>query len=110
MPVRGKNAGNRGKGSKWLPRKRRLAIYARDGHSCLWCGSPESLTLDHFTPRSRGGSDDVSNVFTACMKCNRNRGNSPVFLFAVGAARDTGDVAVAIVNRIVAALNRRIGE
>jgi 5-methylcytosine-specific restriction endonuclease McrA len=108
--ARGRKAGNRGQGSKWITRKRRHAIYARDNHTCLWCGSTESLTLDHFTPRCRRGSNKTENLFTACMRCNRNRGNSPVLKFAVGIARDTGHVAVAVVNRIVSQLNQPLPE
>lgn len=110
LVARGKNAGNRGQGSKWITPKRRHRIYARDNHCCLWCGSKESLTLDHFTPRCRRGSNATDNLFTACMRCNRSRGNTPVFLFATGIAHAFDDVAVAVVNRIVGQLNRPLPE
>lgn len=78
MPVRGRNAGNRGQGSKWCSKAKRGAIYARDGGCCVWCGSALELTIDHLIPRSKGGSNDPSNLVTTCMGCNRKRGNRPL--------------------------------
>lgn len=87
MPVRGKTAGNAGKGSKWIGKVRRRRIYARDGHRCVYCEAlAERLTLDHLIPRSAGGSNVTENLLTACMNCNRNRGNQPVTEFAPSAA------------------------
>jgi len=87
MPVRGKTAGNAGKGSKWIGKVRRRRIYARDGHRCIYCGMlAERLTLDHLIPRSAGGTNTTENLLTACMGCNRDRGNRPVTEFAPAAA------------------------
>lgn len=53
----------------------KLAI-KRDGRQCWLCAGrfepcgPLSLTLEHLTPRSHGGSDDHSNIFLAHQKCN----------------------------------------
>lgn len=80
--ARGRNAGNRGQGSNWIQRAKRLRIYARDDHQCVWCGAREHLTLDHLLPRSHGGSNHHTNLFTACMRCNRERGNEPLWAFA----------------------------
>jgi hypothetical protein len=82
MPVRGKTAGNAGKGSKWIGKVRRRRIYARDGHRCVYCIElAERLTLDHLVPRSAGGTHSNENLLTACMGCNRKRGNTPVAAF-----------------------------
>lgn len=78
--ARGRNAGNRGQGSKWLSKKKRAAIYARDGHRCVWCGLTAidvQLTVDHLIPRSRGGGNEANNLVTACMTCNRDLGDAP---------------------------------
>lgn len=93
MPVRGRTAGNAGKGSSWCPRALRLRLYARDGWRCVWCkatvgyigrGAKAShvVTLDHVIPRSAGGTDTPSNLVTACMHCNRVRGNLSAVDFA----------------------------
>ncbi|MBI4790184.1 MAG: HNH endonuclease [Chloroflexi bacterium] len=47
-------------------------------HTCQYCGSQPSkheLTVDHVTPRSRGGATAWENVVTACAPCNRRKGN-----------------------------------
>lgn len=86
MP-RGRNAGNKGQGSKWITKVRRRRIYARDQHRCIYCNElAERLTLDHVIPRSAGGSNVSENLLTACMDCNRDRGNQPVTQFAPNAA------------------------
>ena len=77
MSRRGKYAGNRGQGSKWISKKKRAAIYARDA-GCVWCGNKFDLTIDHLIPRSRGGSNCASNLVTSCMPCNRNRADKPL--------------------------------
>lgn len=82
--ARGLMAGNRGQGSKWIAKKRRQAIYARDGRRCVWCRKqPEQLTLDHVQPRSLGGSNATHNLVTCCMGCNRERGDRSLLAFAL---------------------------
>ncbi len=54
------------------------ALFARDRHLCLYCGSHYSksdLTRDHVQPTSKGGADDWENVVTACLHCNVKKGN-----------------------------------
>ena len=60
-------------GSKWIRPAKRAAIYARDHHVCAYCGSCESLTLDHLTPRELGGGNEAENLVTACLHCNSAR-------------------------------------
>jgi 5-methylcytosine-specific restriction endonuclease McrA len=60
-----------------LPLSRRTVL-ARDLHTCQYCGEQPGrteLTLDHVTPRSRGGATTWENVVTACGPCNRRKGN-----------------------------------
>ncbi|MBD2090074.1 HNH endonuclease [Microcoleus sp. FACHB-1515] len=56
------------------------AVLARDGWKCLGCGrSPRihgiTLEVDHVVPRSKGGSDDMSNLQSLCKKCNVGKSN-----------------------------------
>ncbi len=54
------------------------ALFARDGHLCLYCGKafgPRGLTRDHVVPVSRGGNDRWSNVVSACRECNQRKRN-----------------------------------
>ena len=51
-------------------RVNRNRIYRRDGHRCVYCLSNKQLTIDHVIPKSRGGSNDWTNLVTCCNKCN----------------------------------------
>lgn len=43
--------------------------------TCCYCGATGiSLQLEHIIPRSRGGSDRVSNLALACQPCNQKKG------------------------------------
>ena len=53
----------------------RKALFARDGHKCVYCGSTGKLTLDHVLPRSRGGDSVWENVVSSCAPCNLRKGN-----------------------------------
>lgn len=60
---------------KEIPLTRRN-ILERDRHSCQYCNyKGEHLTLDHVTPRSRGGGDSWENLVAACVRCNVHKGN-----------------------------------
>lgn len=37
---------------------------------CVYCGSKNSLVIDHIYPRSKGGSNDITNLTRSCTKCN----------------------------------------
>lgn len=41
---------------------------------CLFCGSEESLTIDHIKPVSKGGSDNIENLQCLCWDCNSKKG------------------------------------
>lgn len=64
----------RNQGSKWIRRSTRLAIYHRDGFCCLYCGATAEtgaqLTLDHVLACELGGSNEATNLVTACLSCN----------------------------------------
>ena len=73
-----------------IRRERRLAIYLRDGLSCVYCGASvedgAQFSLDHIKPHSQGGSNASSNLVTACTRCNCSRGDRPVAQFAQAVA------------------------
>ena len=55
-------------------------VLARDKWKCLSCGRSARedgvlLEVDHIIPRSKGGSDDMSNLQTLCKKCNIGKSN-----------------------------------
>jgi hypothetical protein len=54
----------------------RRNIYFRDGNICQYCGKkfPTSeLSIDHVTPRSRGGKNTWTNLVCACTWCNSRK-------------------------------------
>jgi 5-methylcytosine-specific restriction endonuclease McrA len=53
--------------------KTRLSVFSRDNCTCIYCGSEEDLTIDHKTPQSRGGTDEIENLATACRACNASK-------------------------------------
>jgi 5-methylcytosine-specific restriction endonuclease McrA len=55
----------------------RANIYARDDHSCQYCGEvfpTAELTFDHVVPVAQGGRKDWENIVTCCVSCNRRKG------------------------------------
>ena len=56
----------------------RDAVFRKDGHKCVFCGSGDDLTVDHIVPVSLGGSDEFSNFQTLCRRCNSGKGSNLV--------------------------------
>lgn len=57
-------------------------LFARDSYTCQYCSRVqaqlrprECLTRDHVVPQSRGGSNEWTNVVTACSSCNTRKGS-----------------------------------
>jgi 5-methylcytosine-specific restriction endonuclease McrA len=81
-------------GSKWIRPEKRLAIYIRDEFTCCYCGrdlrnaDAHDVTLDHLVPRSANGSNEATNLVTACGACNYSRQDKPWVDFAPGGAVD----------------------
>jgi len=104
------NGGNNGQGSKQIRLQKRLAIYLRDNMSCVYCGvgieqdDSIRLSLDHITPRSKGGSNSKTNLVTCCGRCNSSRGYRTFRDFAIAASAcinggRTPEVIVATIER-----------
>jgi len=54
----------------------RKNIFKRDRYTCGYCGAqpgPESLTIDHIKPRSKGGTSTWDNCVLACLECNKKK-------------------------------------
>jgi len=54
-------------------KRKKVRVLARDGHFCKYCGSEESLTLDHVIPKSKGGSNKRKNLQILCDSCNQTK-------------------------------------
>jgi len=45
-------------------------------HKCAYCGKENvPLEIEHIVPKSRGGSNSVSNLTLSCRECNLKKGN-----------------------------------
>jgi len=52
------------------------------GRKCAYCGAENTpLEIDHIHPRSKGGSNRVSNLTLACHACNKRKGSMDVKKF-----------------------------
>ncbi len=54
----------------------RLQVRRRANFACEFCNVAETdvggeLTIDHFRPQSKGGTDDVENLVYCCQRCNQ---------------------------------------
>jgi len=62
-----------------LSMRTRYNVLTRDGHRCVYCGATpqdDRLQIDHKVPVSKGGSDDMENLVTACRTCNLGKADS----------------------------------
>ena len=63
-----------------ISRRLRFEILRRDKHTCRYCGAmaPDvPLTVDHVIPSALGGSDEPTNLVTACQPCNAGKSSVP---------------------------------
>lgn len=52
---------------------------------CAYCGVKDvPLEIEHIQPKSKGGSDRISNLCLACHKCNQRKGNRDIKDFLKG--------------------------
>lgn len=54
----------------------RLQVRQRANFACEFCGVSETdtggeLTIDHFRPQTKGGTDDLDNLLYSCHRCNQ---------------------------------------
>lgn len=54
----------------------RAYVLVKYGYRCAYCGKTNvPFEIDHLLPKSRGGSDRVSNLVLSCHDCNVEKGN-----------------------------------
>lgn len=64
------------RGAEW--RRLRLQILKRDHRLCQICRERQATEVDHIVPKSKGGSDDPSNLQAACDPCNRAKSDKQI--------------------------------
>lgn len=53
-------------------------LFERENGCCIYCGihaSKAKMEIEHVIPRSRGGTDSLSNLVLSCHACNQAKGN-----------------------------------
>jgi hypothetical protein len=72
---------------KWSPSHRDFQKSLELGNVCVYCGSAQSISMDHIIPISRAGVDprviclldSVDNIIQSCKKCNSSKGDRDAF-------------------------------
>ena len=57
-----------------IPNTKRAQVYAKYDGCCAYCGRRitfRELDIDHFVPKSKGGGNELQNLFPSCQRCNR---------------------------------------
>jgi hypothetical protein len=62
-----------------IPRERRRRIAEEAQYRCGYCQTQEvvsgiPLTIEHITPKAKGGNDDNENLWLSCRLCNEKKG------------------------------------
>jgi 5-methylcytosine-specific restriction endonuclease McrA len=64
----------RGRPDSHVWKRLRTTVFQRDDYTCQYCFERGGkLECDHIVPVSRGGNDELSNLATACFRCNRSK-------------------------------------
>ncbi len=59
-------------------------VYIRDNRACVWCHKDllySEATADHIVPKSKGGTNEASNLQLMCGRCNNRKGDLSMGLF-----------------------------
>lgn len=59
-----------------VSKRLRFEIFRRDNHTCRYCGAAAPdvpITVDHVIPVALGGTDEATNLVTACGDCNSGK-------------------------------------
>ena len=77
IPPKWPTSGHRPFSKTWQKLKR--MVFNRDEFICKYCGLlTEKPECDHIIPICRGGSNQLNNLATACLPCNRSKGTKLV--------------------------------
>lgn len=66
------------------PSKKRDRLHEEFGNACIYCLVsfenllPRDRTVDHIVPRADGGTNDFTNLVSACRSCNSRRQDKPL--------------------------------
>lgn len=94
----------------------RMAVYHRDGFACVYCAAAAddgvTLTLDHVLAHELGGTNDPTNLLTACLSCNSAKRHLTMrawFRLLRDRGVDTSGVAARVRRQVARKLDRAEG-
>ena len=104
--------------SRHVPHWMKERLYVEQAGRCHWCNRmcvpsdgkvmdndeqpPDLWTVDHLTPRSKGGSNSWSNLVGACRECNVKKGYATASEYSNGVAKPwTKRLPVQVVEKAV---------
>lgn len=95
----------------------RKELCSEQSGRCFYCATEithyskryNSMEIDHRTPRSRGGSDERSNLVASCRACNRGKCDSTESEWRAKLAERLAKTAVASANPVVASQMEDVG-
>lgn len=68
-------------GGRPASRRTRFKVLERDGYRCRYCGRTSqevAIDVDHIVPVREGGTDELSNLVSACVDCNMGKSGHPL--------------------------------
>lgn len=81
---------------KAISKRTRFDVFKRDGFTCQYCGAhpPQAiLHIDHIIPVVDGGSNEDTNLVTACQGCNLGKSRVPLSNIPKSLAAQAKDIA-----------------
>lgn len=61
----------------------RRMVLLRDAYSCKSCGrvcsEKQEAQIDHIVPKRSGGTNDISNLQTLCLRCHGRKSREEMF-------------------------------
>ena len=66
---------------KAISKSLRFEVFKRDSFKCHYCGAEAPnvlLHIDHIKPVAGGGTNDITNLITACAACNSGKRDVPL--------------------------------
>jgi len=56
-----------------ISKTKRSKVFEKSQWRCVKCGREVRLTIDHRIPKSKGGTDNLSNLQSMCDPCNQEK-------------------------------------
>ncbi|QMT41792.1 HNH endonuclease [Kingella oralis] len=75
--------------SKKTSTQKKIKVAEKCNWRCAYCGCEldlETMCIDHFLPKAKGGSNHLENLMPSCRSCNSTKGTSDLETFRLRVA------------------------